>query len=401
MEDIRFEPRPLIKRLRLRNYRSVGRCEIDLHALTILVGPNGSGKSNIIDSLSFVRDALRDRLEYAFRHRGGIDQVRRRSSGHPHNIAVELELNLPDNAVATYKFEIGSAQSGGFSVRRESCDILAADGTRDHFEVESGSILRASEAVQASVKDDRLLLGLISGLPPFRPLYDALTDMVFCNINPDALRQLQNPDSTGILTRDGGNLPSIVRQLPDAAKHRIEEYLAAIVPGVAGFSAKSLGPKETIEFRQEVQGATHPWRFLADSMSDGTLRALGLLVAMFQDRRRHGSFVAIEEPESALHPGAAFTLTEAILEAAETGQILISTHSPELLEHEAIGPENLVAVESRGGNTIASEVNAGACRAIRKRLMTAGELQRREQLSPEPRQEPATQQGLPFGTSAS
>jgi predicted ATPase len=122
---------------------------------------------------------------------------------------------------------------------------------------------------------------------------------------------------------------------------------------------------------------------------------------MFQDRRRHGSFVAIEEPESALHPGAAFTLTEAILEAAETGQILISTHSPELLQHEAIGPDNLVAVESRGGNTIASKVNAGACRAIRKRLMTAGELQRREQLSPEPRQEPATQQGLPFGTSAS
>jgi predicted ATP-binding protein involved in virulence len=71
MQDIRFAQRPLVRRLRLKNYKSIGDCDIKLGTLAILVGPNGSGKSNVIDSLRFVTDALRDNLDLAFRNRGG------------------------------------------------------------------------------------------------------------------------------------------------------------------------------------------------------------------------------------------------------------------------------------------------------------------------------------------
>lgn len=63
-----------IRRLLLRQYKSIEHCDFELGPLTVLVGRSGVGKSNILDALSFVTDALRNTLEYALRSRGGIAQ---------------------------------------------------------------------------------------------------------------------------------------------------------------------------------------------------------------------------------------------------------------------------------------------------------------------------------------
>jgi predicted ATPase len=69
----------LIRRVVIRNYKSIAACDVELGPLTFLVGPNGSGKSNFLDALRFVSDALRDTLEHALRIRGGIREVLRQS----------------------------------------------------------------------------------------------------------------------------------------------------------------------------------------------------------------------------------------------------------------------------------------------------------------------------------
>ena len=61
-----------ITRVRLRNYKSVAACDVELAPLTLLVGPNGSGKSNFLDALRFTAQALRFSLDHALRDRGGI-----------------------------------------------------------------------------------------------------------------------------------------------------------------------------------------------------------------------------------------------------------------------------------------------------------------------------------------
>jgi len=81
-----------IQRVCLRNYKSIAACEVCLRPLTILVGPNGSGKSNFLDALLFAADALRYSLDHALRDRGGIQQVRRRSGGHPNHFGMRLEF---------------------------------------------------------------------------------------------------------------------------------------------------------------------------------------------------------------------------------------------------------------------------------------------------------------------
>ena len=110
---------PYITRVRLKDYRSIAECDVQLGPLTFLVGPNGSGKSNFLDALRFVSDALRDALDHALRNRGGIKEVRRRSTGHPHNLGIHLDFRLPEGGEGSYAFRIGSKPEGGYRVLRE------------------------------------------------------------------------------------------------------------------------------------------------------------------------------------------------------------------------------------------------------------------------------------------
>ncbi|MER2624044.1 MAG: AAA family ATPase, partial [Accumulibacter sp.] len=83
-----------LTRVVLRNYKSIGYCDVRLNPLTYLVGANGSGKSNFLDALHLVRDALAGSLDNALNERGGLNEVRRRSSGHPTNFGIRLEFAL-------------------------------------------------------------------------------------------------------------------------------------------------------------------------------------------------------------------------------------------------------------------------------------------------------------------
>ena len=80
-----------LRRVVLKNYKSIAACDIVLGPLTFLVGPNGSGKSNFLDALRLVADSLRTSLDHALRERGGIKEVRRRSGGHPTHFGMRLE----------------------------------------------------------------------------------------------------------------------------------------------------------------------------------------------------------------------------------------------------------------------------------------------------------------------
>lgn len=377
---------PSVNRIRVRNFRSIGKCDVALQRLTVLIGRNGAGKSNFLDALRFVTDSLETSLDHAIKARGGIDAVRRRSTGHPRNFAVVLDLNLSSWQTATYGFEIAARKGGGFTVKREELRIVSPQGQkRDHYQIVDGNIASASVEHLPVPAPDRLFLVTASGLAPFRPVFDALTAMGFYNLNPDAMKELQSPDAGELLHRDGSNVASVVGRLTDdnpRTIRRIEEYLAAIVPGVAGVSRKQLGPRETVEFRQDVVGAEHPWRFWAASMSDGTLRVLGILVAVSQlfDRRDPIRLVGIEEPETALHPAAASDLLSALSEATTETQILVTSHSADLIDQDDFDPRCLLIVRSIEGETKVAQVDEASKSAIRDHLYTAGELHRMDQL---------------------
>jgi predicted ATPase len=109
----------LLTRVVIRNYKSIAACDLRLGPLSIFVGLNGSGKSNFLDALRFVSEALGFTLDHALRSRGGIHEVRRRSSGHPTHFALRLELRLPLGQTGYYAFRIGAKTQGGYSMRTQ------------------------------------------------------------------------------------------------------------------------------------------------------------------------------------------------------------------------------------------------------------------------------------------
>lgn len=380
-----------VKTVTLRNYKSIARCRVNLQPLTLLVGPNGAGKSNFLDSLRLVAESLRTSLEYALRERGGIKEVRRKSRGHPTHFSVRLDLNLPETAAASYAFEVGALPNGAFRVRHEECYITERRppyATR-FFIVEDGAVKESSPSTLSKVEPDRLYLTAVSAVPEFRPVYDGLSGMGFYSLNPDRIRDLQSPDRGELLARDGSNISSVLQHLksiePSLTK-RIEKYLAAVVPGIESVEPRHLGPKETLAFRQKVVGDQNPWEFLASNMSDGTLRSLGVLVAAFQASENNGRsipLVGIEEPELAIHPGAARTLLGALREASSRSQIILTTHSPDILDDPDISADSILSVTARDGETQIAPVDQATRTSMAKRLYTPGELLRLGQIEPD------------------
>lgn len=379
-----------IKRVVLKNYKSFASCSVDLRPLIFLVGQNGAGKSNFLDALRMVTESLNTSLDHALRERGGINEVRRRSSGHPTHFGIRLEFQLSDSTSGSYSFRVGARPKGGFEVQHEECCIFPNGlAERYFFEVFSGKVQKSSANVMPPASSDRLYLVSAAGLPEFRSLYDALSHMGFYNLNPDEIRDFQPPDAGDILMRDGRNLASVLnlmaKEFPQS-KSQVVEFLSKVVPGITNVDVKHVGKKESLEFRQKVGANKASWRFMAENMSDGTLRALGVLTALFQSKDNNGKRVAlvgIEEPEIALHPGAAGVLRDALCAASMNTQIVVTSHSPDLLDDESIPDESIMPVENRNGETIIGPLDAAGRSAIRKKLYTAGELLRLSQLSPD------------------
>lgn len=375
-----------IKRAVLRNYKSIGHCDVHLQPLTYLVGQNGAGKSNFLDALHFVRDALSGSLENALNERGGLNEVRRRSSGHPTHFGIRLEFHLRDGRDGWYAFDIGAKASGGYEVQHEEC-VVSGIGKGPFFRVSKGRLRDSSESAFPAITADRLALVAASGFTAFRPVFDALTAMGFYNLNPRLMRELQKPQDGRLLKPAGENIASVIGHLERVAPDRIaliKEYLQSVAPMVHGMERKVIGPMETLEFRQDMAGARHPWKFLAQNMSDGTLRALGVMTALLQSNVDYSpTLIGIEEPETALHPAASSALRDVLLHASRHTQVLVTSHSPDLLDDRAIDADSILTVVSEGGETKIAPLDDASRQVLRDHLFSAGELLRINQLAPD------------------
>lgn len=382
--------RPFIRRVTIRNYKSIAACKLDLRSLVFIVGPNGAGKSNFLDSLRFCSDSLRFSLDHALRDRGTIKEVRRRSGGHPNHFALRFDFELPNGSVGHYSFSVAAKSGGAYEVKDEECRVVShsLNPITHHYRINAGQITATTVSQMPAVVPDRLFLVAASGIPEFRPVFDALSRIEVYNLNPREIAAMQKPDPGDILRRDGSNAASVFDRASFDVKKIIEEKLSRIVSGIVGARALTLGSQETLEFRQKVKGQTSAWKFPAAAMSDGTLRAFGALLAVFQSASSEKPdstplLIGLEEPEIALHPAAASVLLSALREGAKYCQIIVTSHSPDLLDNEDISDDSLIACDNYDGLTHIGALDRAGRKLIRDRLFTAGELLRQNQLAPD------------------
>jgi len=291
---------------------------------------------------------------------------------------------LPDKRAGFYAFQV-SPFKGVSGVLNEECRIGTASGGGPFFQIQQGEVKGSSEDTFPRVTGDRLGLVAASGLTAFRPVFNALTSMAFYDPEPKMMRSIQWPQNGQLLKSSGENIASVFRELErsDSESLRvIQEYLHSIVPMVQGVQHTQAGPAETLEFLQEeMTGQTRSWHFWAQNMSDGTLRALGILTALFQGSNDHrATLVGIEEPETGLHPSAFAALREALQRASLHNQVLVTSHSPDLLDDPELSADALLSVDSEEGETRIAAVDSASQKMLEQRLFTAGELLRLDQV---------------------
>ncbi len=377
----------VVKRVIVKRFRSFPSDVVDFSNPVFLVGRNGAGKSNFADLFSFVAEAMLSPLQAVFDRRGGISVVRNRSSGrsYPPNLGLAFEFGEMNGRVkgGRFAFEVKALPGYGFEVVREQCQVRYADGIRWWFDRQK-SFRTNAEGLKPSVEASALTLPVIGGDERFAPLLKALSAMRVYSIEPSRLREMQDPDSGSVLRRDGGNAASVLQEIgrsDSKTKDRVQEILESIVPNTTSVKPKKHGNKLSLEFTQEWASGKK-LLFEAFNMSDGTLRALGLLMAVFQSPRP--SVLVIEEPEATIHPGALGAVLDLIRHASRSMQVIVTTHSPELLDAEWIEDQHLRIVVWHEGASHILRPDDASRQAMTQHLMGAGELLRSNAMHPAP-----------------
>lgn len=375
----------LITRVKLYRYRSHAASDVSLQPLSYLVGPNGSGKSAFLDALSFVSNSLRTSVGEALHRRNGFAEVIWRG-GDSKCFGIRIEFEYLGNA-GHYAFTVRQTANERHEISAEECLVRTKDPSPSpYFRVEDARVFENPMQSERRASADGLHLAIGAGDRVLREVSEHLRNMCVYRLDPNAIRSIGPRDPGSRLMPDGSNAASVLGAMEDRmpeTKRYVMEYLTRIVPGLASAHRKNVGDRQTIEFVHEGEESKREFRFWADSVSDGTLRTLGVLLAAFQQGNPAGGLVAIEEPGASVNPAVAGLVAAALEEASDRRQIVVSTQNSDLLDDEDLPVESVIAVAMRDGRSRIGPVDEVGRSVLRDKLFTAGELMRHDQVRPD------------------
>lgn len=416
-----------LKRVVIENFKSIAYCDVELGPLTYLVGPNGAGKTNFLQALRFVSAGLQYSLNEVIKGNGGFSSLLYSPYGLYESfqtpqtnrmLGIRLEFAFPSGQTGHYAFRLKSniTPTADFQVHDEELVLSPSPNLPNQLEIffraHKGKIIQTNlepllqwtppqfTSWTPILPQTSLCLTGLSGFEPFGQVYPALTQInLYYFDNLFEIRQIQQLTNSYPLSLNGDNLASIINFLANEypqVKERIENYLKAVVPSVHGIKvipSSTLFPGTSVThgfheallvFEQIPPNgqATQKSAFAASAMSDGTLRILGILTALFQTGPTPVNVICIEEPELYLHPAAAAVLREAMEEASLTKQVIVTCHSPDILDDHTVDPNSILAVISDKGASQIGHISKAGMTVLKDHLFTPGELLRMDQLTP-------------------
>ncbi|HRG95164.1 MAG TPA: ATP-binding protein [Polyangiaceae bacterium] len=370
----------MITRLNVSRFRSLGK-DVTVHfgPLTVLVGQNGAGKSNTIDALVFLADCMHLGLEGAVTKRGGIAAIRHAGSqGHPFDVSLHVDIVL-DGITAHYGIVLTGDRVEECRVKREYGLVQRLD-TAASFAVERGQFSGPTD-LAPHVEPTSLALPALAGDTRFAPLAHALRSIASYSIFPDALRVPQKYDPRRPMERHGTNWVSILKDQPQASwKPDLVAVLNKLTGDLVDVKFEHVAGFLVVRFKHESDPLDKKRRwFDAAQESDGTLRVAGMMTALLQQPRP--LLVAIEEPELTVHPGALRLLYDYIKEGSLGGQVVFTTHSPDLLS--LLCADEVRVVERSGDETRVAALDDAQRDVVARGLFSLGEVMRVEGLRPQ------------------
>ncbi len=351
-----------IHRLKIKNFKSIDSLEINgLAPFSVFAGPNGSGKSNFFDALSFVSTFIVSGIELALRAHGGYDNIRSAKllPDSPHTFSLEISCALSNlllkKSVAVVDYSLSIHDLDSTPTIEES---LSIDG--NEWLARKGKEIITMKLLGRENTPFNIASGNHSALPFFLipSLTTLLSNIRLYRIDPlgAAAPSLSDQDPS-LLDRKGRNLARVLNRMErnEDLRETILDLMQMIVPGIEGIqTAKQEIDSSTAILFKEAGTAR---RFPAHMVSDGTVYALSLLVAVL-DAKEDDGIILIEEPERGLHPKAIQALIDLIRDKATPNRpIWLTTHSESVVRRLRL--EELVLVDKQDGRTVMKSCDSG------------------------------------------
>jgi predicted ATPase len=358
----------MIKQIRIRNFRSLVDVTVDLDPLTVLIGRSGTGKSNFVDAIRFLRDGLNGRAMNANVLVG------------PHRV---LHVDHEKEPLAyNLRFSIaglGESFEYALVVNPHSTEVLdeslrLSEKLLFHHQVRKW--VQAPEVVPTPPPNG-IMLGAIPGLQESTFAYVALRSGIGCYDFPGGVLEgpgnQGNPADHGFADRGDNYLLVADRILSDLSKaqswKRIAKNMRAVNRAANSLTLNAPNP-DRLDVGHQLNG-----RFLTFDVrqeSEGLRRYLAHMLAMYQNPPKQT--LLFEHPESGLHPGALESLAHEFKTCPRDGrgQVVLTTHSPQLLDY--FPPESLRVVDVENLQTRIDRVAPEQMDSLREHLLQPGEL---------------------------
>ena len=349
--------KPRSKRLRfahvrLENWRNFTHVDVALRSRVFLVGPNASGKSNFLDAFRFLQHLVQvgGGFAEAIRRRESVGKIRSLAARQSPDVGVSVAIAEDDQVLWEYEIRFTENQRRKPSITKErvarkGVDLWTRPNAEDRADPER---LTQTYLEQINVNKE------------FREVADFFRSVRYLHLVPQLVRE---PDrSTGKVNDPYGGdfleqVAGTAGNVRDARLKRILRVLRIAVPQLQDLQF----------FRDEVRGTPHlrgkykHWRpqgawQTEDQFSDGTLRLLGLLWSALENTGP----LLLEEPELSLHPDIVSQIPQmfAAMQIHTGRQVLVSTHSPYMLQDGGIGLDEVLLLDPGQEGTAVRPANS-------------------------------------------
>lgn len=341
---------PRIESLRVENYRALRKVELDtLTPMTVLLGPNGSGKSTVFDVFNFLSECFQFGLRHAWDRRGRGKELKTRGATGP--VVFDLKYREQrDMPVITYHLAIDEGVKGPEVVEEwlqwrrgrhgrpfRFLEFARGEGSAVSGEMPDEDDTRAPQRLRSPDLIAVSTLGQFSDHPRVAALREFITDWYVSYLSIDQTRSQPEVGPQERLSKGGENLPNVIQYLKEQHAERLEQIFAVLRRRIPRLERVEADPMPDGRLLLQIKDAPFEQPILSKFASDGTMKMLAYLTVLYDPEPPR--FIGIEEPENFLHPKLLPELAEECRTAAERSQLLITSHSPFLLN--AMRPEEV------------------------------------------------------------
>jgi len=315
----------VIKKIRVKNFKSFKDLELNLGKVNILIGANASGKSNFVQIFRFLRDIVKDGLENAISLQGEIKYLRNVNINISENLLIEIIIATKE---IPYSVFIEFTEDGyGYCRIVNNNHIVEykpnknGPGKTIYFNIEETLALNNGLTIEKS-----------DGSIDFKSI-------CICDFDPKLSKMAVPIFVKSDLEENGSNLVIFIKKILDdpEKKKMFMNLVNYLLPYVKDIKVDKF--TET-HFHIRIKETYSDKHYLpAPLISDGTINALGLIVALYF---QESPLVIIEEPDKGFHPSLISKVMDMMKEASRKKQIIVTTHNPVMVKHA--DPEDVFLV---------------------------------------------------------